>query len=244
MKIDKNQNGIIPIALIVVGAVLVGGTATGLASNSARPGDLLYPMDQALEGVQSTLTFGDEAQAKMYAKLAQERMGEVNSLVNGNASADNLDQAVRNYSEDAGKAVEKAEQIDDSVKAEDMLSQLAEESMLQKDQVLGIMDVAGDETKDMLMNAVQTSEQNYERTMNQLSEQKRYEVQNKVEQQMKNMGEEDMLKVKQSTNSASPDENGNSEDAGNPDSGSQPVQPTDNGNQSDDTGSGSSGGNN
>lgn len=236
MKIDNNQSGFLPVVLIALGAVLVGGTATGIASNSARPGDLLYPVDQALESVQGALTFGDEAQANMHAKLAQERLGELNSLANGNASAENLDQAARNYGEESEKAVEKAEQIDDSAKKEDVLAQLAEDSMMQKDEVLGVMDKAGDEAGDALQKAVQTSEQNYEKTMNQLTEQKQNEVQNRIEQQVKNMGEEDMLKIKQNTSSGSPDGNGNSEDAGNPDSGSSGSE--DAGNQPVDTGSG------
>lgn len=242
MNIDNNQSGILPVLLIVIGAVLVGGTATGVASNSARPGDLLYPLDQALESVQTTLTFGDEAQAKMYTKLAQERLGELNSLVNGNATADKLDQAVRNYSEDTGKALDKAGQIGDSAKAEEVLAQLAEDSMLQKDEVLGIMDVAGDEAKNALGDVVQKMEGNYEQSMNQLSEQKRNEVQNKIQQQVKNMGEEDMLKIQQSTSSGSPDGNGNSEDAGNPDSGSSASGNANTGNQPVDTGSNSSSG--
>ena len=243
MKIDNNESGFLPVLLIAIGAVLVGGTATGVAANSARPGDMLYPVDQALESVQSTLTFGTEGKANMHARMAQERLGELNSLANGNASAENLDQAARNYGEEIEKAYEEAGKISDSQKQEEKMAELAEDTMLQKDEVLGIMDGSGDEAKLALQNAVQASEQTYEKSMNQLSEQKQYEVQNKIEQQVKNMGEEDMLKIKQSTSSGSPTENGNSEDAGNSDAGNSGSenQNSDAGSQPADTGGSSSG---
>jgi len=59
------------------------------------------------------------------------------------------------------------------------------------------------------------------------------------------MGEEDMLKIKQSTSSDSPTENGNSEVASNPDSGNSSTensnstnQPSKNGSDSSPSGSG------
>ncbi len=71
-----------PMAPIIAAIVLmlgVGGTAA--ASESARPGDLLFPIDQAIEDVRLALATSDEAEARLKIVFAEERLAELRSLL-------------------------------------------------------------------------------------------------------------------------------------------------------------------
>ncbi len=68
---------LVAVALLVV---LVGGAGTVTASSSSLPGDVLYPVKTAAERVQGFFTFGDEAKANFYMKLAERRLEEMKSL--------------------------------------------------------------------------------------------------------------------------------------------------------------------
>lgn len=60
-------------------AVVVGGTA--FASNSAKPGDILYSVDTATEKVQSLFAFSPVDKADLALALAAERVQETNAVL-------------------------------------------------------------------------------------------------------------------------------------------------------------------
>jgi len=66
-----------------IGVVLALLAATGMASasESALPGDALYPVKTYVEGVRHALTFGDTRQAQLHLELAGERLEEAASLL-------------------------------------------------------------------------------------------------------------------------------------------------------------------
>jgi hypothetical protein len=72
------------VALITILALVVMGAGTVGASSSSLPGDLLYPVKTAAEKVQVLFTFGDEAKANLYAKLAERRANEIGALSEDN----------------------------------------------------------------------------------------------------------------------------------------------------------------
>lgn len=77
-----NRKGFAPIAVLVILGVLgIGGTATVIAADSAKPGDLLYGIDQAVENVQLALATAPEAQEQTRVDLAEERITEINQLL-------------------------------------------------------------------------------------------------------------------------------------------------------------------
>lgn len=63
---------------VLVGLSLFGGTA--FASNSAKPGDLLYPVKRVKEKVQLSVAVSEQSKASLQAKFAEERLEELSEL--------------------------------------------------------------------------------------------------------------------------------------------------------------------
>ena len=67
-----------PIAILI--AVVIGG-GTSFAAQGAVPGDFLYPVKTEVnESVRSAFTFGADAEARLQAKLIEERTSEAKEL--------------------------------------------------------------------------------------------------------------------------------------------------------------------
>lgn len=67
------------LAIGLVVLLALGGTV--VASDAARPGDMLYPLDRASEEVRLSITGDADAKAELRARHAEERMEEVESIV-------------------------------------------------------------------------------------------------------------------------------------------------------------------
>lgn len=68
------------IPLVILVAVLLAGGGTVAASDAARPGDLLFGVDRAVEDVRLSLSNAD-TKADLKAKFASERLREFESIV-------------------------------------------------------------------------------------------------------------------------------------------------------------------
>ena len=68
------------ITLFIALAVLLGAGGTAVAADSARPGDLLFPVDRAVEEVRAVFTVG-EGKAELKIKFAEERLDEMDSIL-------------------------------------------------------------------------------------------------------------------------------------------------------------------
>src|SRR3990167_5595970 len=68
------------IPILIALAVLFGAGGTVVASDSARPGDLLFPVDRAVEEVRATFTTG-EGKAELKIKFAEEHLDEIESIL-------------------------------------------------------------------------------------------------------------------------------------------------------------------
>jgi uncharacterized protein DUF5667 len=69
------------LAALVGGLVAVGATASvAVASQSALPGESLYPIKRALEGAQSGLAFGEQSRGDRQLAAAANRLDEVAAL--------------------------------------------------------------------------------------------------------------------------------------------------------------------
>ena len=70
------------IAIIIVVVMLFGGaSATAYASQSALPGDALYPLKTSLEQTQAALARDAYSQAQIYMQFAQKRLDEIGDLL-------------------------------------------------------------------------------------------------------------------------------------------------------------------
>ena len=94
--------------------LVLGSTGTVMASNSARPGDLLYPIDRATETVEGSFLRGD-VKAHFTAELVQERVDELHSLLSDKTkkSSDGQlsDEGKKNASEAALSALDMVDSI-------------------------------------------------------------------------------------------------------------------------------------
>ena len=68
------------IPILISLAVLLGVGGTVVASDSARPGDLLFPIDRAVEEVRATFASA-EGKAELKVKFAEERLDEIDSIL-------------------------------------------------------------------------------------------------------------------------------------------------------------------
>jgi len=69
------------LVLILITGLLIGASGVIVASQSAIPGDVLYPMKIAMENTQLVLTPGSVGDARLYIEFAQHRLLEVQTLV-------------------------------------------------------------------------------------------------------------------------------------------------------------------
>jgi len=74
-------------SLMILAVVVLGAGGTAYASDSARPGDILFPVDQVVEKARLAITTNVEAKNELRIRYAEERMKEVEELsVRGSVS--------------------------------------------------------------------------------------------------------------------------------------------------------------
>lgn len=103
----------VPLFIAILVALGAGGTV--VASDSARPGDILYPVDRAAERVRVAFT-SDEDEAELKIKFANERIDEIESIVSEESEDDEDDDF------DAGGAATSSPALEFSDDATDNLS--------------------------------------------------------------------------------------------------------------------------
>jgi hypothetical protein len=93
-------------ALAVVGAT----TGTALAAQNALPGDTLYPVKRAIEGVRSDVTLGDQSKGSTMLHEADTRLSEVHQLSqrshSGTVDAKQVNDTLATFSSQAKQASE------------------------------------------------------------------------------------------------------------------------------------------
>lgn len=77
------------IPLVIAIAVLLGASGTVAASDAARPGDVLFPVDRAIENVRLSLA-SEKGKADLRIKYAEERLEEFESVVDDELEGDEL----------------------------------------------------------------------------------------------------------------------------------------------------------
>ncbi len=68
-------------ALLIAILIIAGGGGTALASDSARPGDLLFPLERTLEDARLRLAFSDESRNALIQSLTEERLEELREII-------------------------------------------------------------------------------------------------------------------------------------------------------------------
>ena len=75
----RNRKTSLVFTTVLLFAVAGGGTA--FASNAAKPGDLLFPLDRTLETIQLKLAANDVAKVELTKKFTNERLQELRDIV-------------------------------------------------------------------------------------------------------------------------------------------------------------------
>jgi len=78
-RIVHAHRGAFALALIVV--MLMSGSATVVTAEAARPGDALFPLDQAIERVRIRFAKNDDDRVRLANTFTEERLGELRSIV-------------------------------------------------------------------------------------------------------------------------------------------------------------------
>lgn len=67
-------------APILASVVLIFSSGTAVLADSAKPGDVLYPVDIWVESLSENLVRDDSAKAKLFASIGDERVSELEAL--------------------------------------------------------------------------------------------------------------------------------------------------------------------
>lgn len=68
-------------SLLLILMLIVGGGGTALASDAARPGDLLFPVERAFENARLKLATSDDSRNELRTRFANERLSELREIL-------------------------------------------------------------------------------------------------------------------------------------------------------------------
>lgn len=183
-----NEKGIAELIVVaVLATVLIGGTATVVASDGSKPGDVLYGIDRAAESAREALTFGDQAKTEFKLAQATERLEELEDLREENAPQDRVDEATDNYgatiSEAASRLAEIAQNGGDIDEA--LVSLVTEATSVHLDTLAKVYENVPEQAKASIEKAMTSSEQGTEKALEALngnvSEEKRQQIEERVQ---------------------------------------------------------------
>ena len=127
-----NQKGFILPPLLVVALVIlgVGGLGTATAANSAKPGDVLFGLDQTIEELRVKIAGGDFSKAEVRLEISKERLSEFEQLTNANqlvdAAVTETQQAVTTATQTVSEVEVKFKENKITLKATDLQALLQE----------------------------------------------------------------------------------------------------------------------
>lgn len=107
-NIQVNEQGFAPLILIAaIAGTLVVGTGTVIASNTSKPGDVLYSIDRGAETAQFALALTDGRKKELHATFATERLTELEALyAEEELDSEGVADAQDNYEEHHDKLVD------------------------------------------------------------------------------------------------------------------------------------------
>ncbi len=68
-------------AVLIALLIILSGSGTVYASDAARPGDFLFPLDRSLENARLRLAFSDESRTAFEKSLTEERLEELREII-------------------------------------------------------------------------------------------------------------------------------------------------------------------
>ncbi len=130
-----------PVAALGI-AIALALPATAAAAQGAEPGDTLYGTKLAVESVQLALENDPEDAAALHLRLAERRLGEIDSVSLAGKSK-GLNQAVANLDEHLAEAEEGIEEVESAKTREELEAHLAQVHQKHVDVLEGLASEAG-----------------------------------------------------------------------------------------------------
>lgn len=143
------------MSILVIASILIGG-GTALAADAAVPGEILYPLDRAIEMLQIRLNNSPQQRVALQLRFAEERVLEAQELASGE-QGDRLNVALGNYGESIASV---AKTISSSSEADkETLSLLLEDRLQQLD--AGVNDLVVIDSPEPMGSDGDKDEENY-----------------------------------------------------------------------------------
>jgi len=97
---NNTKSGTVPLFILAIIVTVVIGVAAVILSDSAKPGDPLYPVDTTIENFRLATTTSYDDQIRLRTSLAEERILEIDHLLREmGVYAPGLDKALINFME-------------------------------------------------------------------------------------------------------------------------------------------------
>ncbi|MDY0097200.1 MAG: DUF5667 domain-containing protein [Candidatus Dojkabacteria bacterium] len=101
------MNKLLSVLLVVILLLGGGGYVLATAADAAVPGDSMYAIDLIAEDVQRALTTDDLALAELEEDILQERVDEVEQIVEGGVDEEIVDEALQELTKQTERAQER-----------------------------------------------------------------------------------------------------------------------------------------
>lgn len=124
-KFLLNQQGVIPLVVIVAAGIIGSSGVTVAASQKAIPGDALYPVKKVTENVRVATAFSKQDKAKIHLAIAEEKVKEIEKLEE-KGKTDKIAEAAQELEESQEEALELTQDIKSEGQNVDELVELLE----------------------------------------------------------------------------------------------------------------------
>ncbi|HWJ81951.1 MAG TPA: DUF5667 domain-containing protein [Nocardioides sp.] len=149
------------LAAVLGGFAVVAATGSmAMASQSALPGDVLYPVKRALENAQTNLQSDDAGKAQSLLDHAAERLQEVQALnARGDGDAAEIAATLQDFTDQTNQATSRALADYDESGDQDSLQEVRDFAGPSMDQLSALGDDVPDGARPALITAAQTVQQ-------------------------------------------------------------------------------------
>lgn len=151
INIKRSEKAITVVALASAIVLIFGSAGVVKASNNAKPGDALYPVDKAIENVRLGLTKNPESLVNLRTELVAERLSEAQQiLVEQGAGASGIDIAL---SDIADQKAEIAKLVEQNQELQSRVDELESQLDSSKNDLKDALKSEGDELENSLQEA-------------------------------------------------------------------------------------------
>ncbi|NQV93339.1 hypothetical protein HQ403_02470 [Candidatus Kaiserbacteria bacterium] len=168
------------LAIFLFAGVVQAQTEDILPNAGMLPDSPFYFLERLTEGVTIFFTFGDKAKAERLFKQSEERLAEVQALVNKDKS-EKAEKIIERYQEKIAKAIERAKRArEKNEDVDDILEHIAEATSRHQEVLGDVYKKAPEDAKEAIKHALEMSSKGYDSVLQAISEDRIEEVLKRV----------------------------------------------------------------